>query len=325
MHLDRKTGHIEHRVFSDIAKMLRPGDLLVVNDTRVIPARFYCQRKSGAQIEGLFVRHADGRCWEVMLKNANRCVEGEVISFRNSPTQGLQLLERMGQGLWKVLPQPQGEAEEILDKLGRTPLPPYIRREQQSPDAEDRDRYQTVFAKNPGAVAAPTAGLHFTQELLGNLESLGVKTARVTLHVGLGTFLPVKVDDASQHEMHAEWYELTQQTVDAIAHAKRSGGRVIAVGTTSVRVLESAARRFNGKLAPCSGETKLFLYPPAEFYAVDAMITNFHLPQSTLLMLVAAFCQPGGSGGTRMILDAYAQAVEKRYRFFSYGDAMFIE
>jgi len=325
MHLTRSDGKINHRTFADIVELLQPGDLLIVNNTRVIPARFYCRRESGAQIEGLFVKYLADNCWEVMLKNATRCKEGETVFFRNDELQGLRLMQRLGQGLWKVLPQPAGLAEEILDRLGRTPLPPYIHREQLSPDEEDRDRYQTVFARTPGAVAAPTAGLHFTQKLLEKLQARGISMADVTLHVGLGTFLPVKVDDASKHEMHSEWYEISAQTAEAIGSAKRDGRRVIAIGTTSVRVLESVTRRFDKKIQPCSGETKLFLYPSAEFYAVDAMITNFHLPQSTLLMLVAAFCCPGGNKGIQMILDAYAQAVQQQYRFFSYGDAMFIE
>lgn len=325
MHLSRVNGQVSHHHFPDILEMLRPGDLLVANNTRVIPAKFFCKRKSGANIEGLFVRYLADDSWEVMLKNAVRCKDGEIIDFVNDESQGLQLCERLGGGRWKVSPSPQGKAEDILDKLGKTPLPPYIRREKESPDAEDRQRYQTVFAKTPGAVAAPTAGLHFTDEMLEKIEALGVKRANVTLHVGLGTFLPVKVEDFKQHDMHSEYYELSAETIDAIEQTKKNGGRVIAVGTTTVRVLESVAKRFKGKLEPCYGETKLFLYPPCDFHIVDALLTNFHLPQSTLLMLVSAFVSPNSMAGIETTLNAYAQAVAEKYRFFSYGDAMFID
>jgi S-adenosylmethionine:tRNA ribosyltransferase-isomerase len=323
MVLDRSTGGVEHRRFADLPDLLRPGDLLVLNDTRVIPARFFARRTSGGLIEGLFL-HERPEGWEVMLRNASRCRSDERLAFREDPSQGLTVRRRLGEGRWLVEPDPPGSAEEILLRVGRTPLPPYIRRKRDEPDRDDRRRYQTVFARRAGAVAAPTAGLHFTDELFARLAEIGVQTARLTLHVGPGTFAPVKADKLSEHRMHREWYTLPEEAVESVERTRNSGGRVVAVGTTAVRVLESVAREHDGRLHPSTGWTQLFLYPPAEFHVVDALITNFHLPRSTLLMLVAAFCRPGGTGGIGTILSAYEQAVRERYRFYSYGDAMLI-
>lgn len=345
MRLDRAAGLRSHHRFRELCDLLRPGDLLVLNDTRVIPARFFCRRDSGGRIEGLFLREPSAGQWEVLLKGANRCKAGESLLLlpQNPPASAAQgpsslptrqtpssqvrlaLSENCGQGRWLVHALPALPAVEILDRCGQPPLPPYIVRKQAAPSASDnadRERYQTVFARCAGAVAAPTAGLHFTPELLQQLALRGIQRAAVTLHVGLGTFAPVKVEDLATHPMHREWYDLPAATASAVNAARAEGRRVVAVGTTAVRVLESAAR--SGGVRPTSGWTDLFLYPPAEFHAVDALITNFHLPRSTLLMLVAAFCSPGRSEGLAAILAVYAEAQAAGYRFYSYGDAMLI-
>ncbi len=322
LRLVRATGGIEHRQFTDLPELLRPGDLLVLNDTRVLPAKFPARRRSGAQMEGLFLREREGGDWAVLLKNARRCRPGERLVLGDGQHE-LELVADEGQGEWVVRPVPACPAEELLGRIGSTPLPPYIRRPGPLSDEQDSQRYQTVFARRPGSVAAPTAGLHFTDRLLAALAARGVERTAVTLHVGLGTFLPVKADTLQGHKMHSEWFDLPASAVEAIRRARQRGGRVVAVGTTAVRVLESVAAR--GPLQPTSGWTKLFLYPPAPFGLTDALITNFHLPASTLLMLVAAFCDPGGTRGRALILDAYRQAVEQQYAFFSYGDAMLIE
>ena len=331
MVLRRRGGQVAHHSFSDLPSLLAGGDLLVLNDTRVIPAKFACSRPSGGRIEGLFLREESAGRWEVLLKGARRCKVGESLTLAGceSPVK-LVLLERLGQGRCVLEVRPAAPAVEVLTEAGVTPLPPYIRRAGPDADAQDRRRYQTVYANPPGAVAAPTAGLHFTEDLLAGLEVAGIQTARVTLHVGLGTFAPVKTDRLSEHQIHQEWYELSPAAAEFVNSARRQGRRVIAVGTTAVRVLETIAvdqqiDRRSDEMLPTSGWTDLFLYPPAEFRATDALITNFHLPRSTLLMLAAAFCQPGQTGGVRMILDAYAQAVRNEYRFYSYGDAMLIE
>lgn len=323
MHLARGDGAVSHHVFADLPRLLRPGDLLVVNDTAVIPAKFHCRRVTGGKIEGLFLREAAPGTWEVMLKNAARCKVGQTIAFANDESTRLTLRESHGEGRWLVAVEPQSPAVDVLKRLGQPPLPPYIRRDATHDEPQDRDRYQTVYARQAGAVAAPTAGLHFSHELLGQLGRAGIGLASVTLHVGMGTFLPVKAEDLAQHQIHAEWYELSEEAASQLRDAKRDGRRIVAVGTTSVRVLETVAR--GGSLAASSGWTSIFIYPPAEFGAVDALITNFHLPRSTLLMLVAAFCRPGETGGIGMILDAYREAIRNRYRFYSYGDAMLIE
>jgi S-adenosylmethionine:tRNA ribosyltransferase-isomerase len=314
----------DHR-FDELPSLLRDDDLLVFNDTRVIPAKFACKRQTGGLIEGLFLNVRDDGSWCVLLKNAKRCHIGEQIVFDGDEQQGIELVENLGTGRWAVSPVPKGSAEKILSKVGATPLPPYIHRENLPRSPEDRERYQTVYAQNPGAVAAPTAGLHFTNDLLGQLCKKGIELVNVTLHVGLGTFEPVKTNDLTRHDMHSEYYELSPAAADAINLAKSQSRRIVAVGTTSVRVIESVTSSNDGKIVPATGDTKLFLYPPAKFHVTDALITNFHLPSSTLLMLVAAFCDPGGTTGTERILSVYKQAVSREYRFFSYGDAMFIE
>jgi S-adenosylmethionine:tRNA ribosyltransferase-isomerase len=323
LRLDRTSGQVAHGQFPDIADALRPGDLLVVNTTRVIPARFHLRRASGGAIEALFLRAGEDG-WEVMLKNASRCKPGEQLTLPVMPGQRIELLQRGQRGHWFVAPIPAVDPLALLDQVGSPPLPPYIHRDEAATPA-DRDRYQTVYADTPGAVAAPTAGLHFTPALLDDLAARNIATARLTLHVGPGTFAPVAEEDLTRHDMHSEWYDLPGDCVAAIEQTRRNGGRIVAVGTTSVRVLEAVARDHAGQLAPQAGWTDLFLYPPAEFHIVDALLTNFHLPASTLLLLVAAFCSPGSTDGIAMILSAYHQAVQQRYRFFSYGDAMFIE
>jgi len=320
MLLDRRTGRRTHHVFAELPALLTAGDLLVVNDTRVIPARFEARRRTGGRIEGLFLAERSAGQWEVMLRGAGRCRAGEELAVVGDDRVRLTLGEDLGAGRWRVSLAPPEGALDVLARVGRTPLPPYVRRPGALPDAEDRRAYQTVYAARPGAVAAPTAGLHFTDAVLAALAEAGVERASVTLHVGPGTFAPVKGEDLDAHRMHAEWYELPARTAEAVAAARAEGRRVVAVGTTTVRVLEAAGGAGGGR----RGWTDLFIRPPAAFRAVDALLTNFHLPRSTLLMLVAAFCSPGSTEGVRVILDAYAEAVREGYRFYSYGDAMLI-
>jgi len=350
MVLHRATGRCEHRVFSEVPELLRDGDVLALNDTRVIPARFFCRRGTGGRVEGLFIREAaDGR-WHVMLKNAGRCRPGERLIAGDGVE--LELAADEGAGHWMLKAPLGASAMAILDRIGQTPLPPYIRRPDDSHEAADRPRYQTVYADRPGAVAAPTAGLHFTPAVFEALDARGIERVTLTLHVGLGTFLPVKTARPAEHTMHAEWYDLSDEAADKLSAARQDGRRIVAVGTTSVRVLETVAREKRGQATfspsppcgssghggrpspekvacplffPASDWTDIFIYPPADFRATDALITNFHLPKSTLLMLVAAFCSPGTTDGVKMILDAYAEAVQREYRFYSYGDAMLIE
>ncbi|MFB3891083.1 MAG: tRNA preQ1(34) S-adenosylmethionine ribosyltransferase-isomerase QueA [Phycisphaerae bacterium] len=330
MVLRRGTGTVEHHIFRELPSLLRGGDLLVLNDTRVIPARFFCRRRSGGRIEGLFLRQEFAGRWEVMLKGAGRCAVGEVLSMDGAPEITVTLASGEGGGLWLVDIAPPEDAQDVLARAGVTPLPPYIRRRvgrDLAADGADRERYQTVYADRGGAVAAPTAGLHFTQELLAALEAAGIGTARVTLHVGMGTFLPIKSASVTGHRMHREWYDLPSATADALNAARREGRRIVAVGTTTIRVLETAAAAegFAGQFTPVTGWTDMFIRPPYEFRAADALITNFHLPRSTLLMLVAAFASPGRTDGLKVILAAYEEARRLRYRFYSYGDAMLIE
>ena len=329
MRVNRATDGVSHHVFADLIDLLRSDDLLVVNDTRVIPARFVCRRASGARIEGLFCREPSPGRWEVLLRNARRCKVGRELALIGDQTHVLALVERLDKGRWLVEPRPPAPAEEILRRAGHTPLPPYILRVRgEGPgdreDRRDRRRYQTVYARRPGAVAAPTAGLHFSRSLLKRLSEKGLDTVSVTLHVGPGTFAPVTSPEAAGHEMQSEWYELSASAAAAVNGARASGRRVIAVGTTSVRVLETGGR-LGMPLSPCTGETDVFIYPPAEFSVVDALITNFHLPRSTLLMLVSAFCSPGSTAGVATMLSAYGEAISSGYRFYSYGDAMLIE
>ena len=327
LHLDRASGLRADRGFNQLPQLLGRGDLLVMNDTLVIPARFRCTRSTGGKVEGLFLRASDSGQWEVMLKNAGKCRPGESLAMiADDPDDlgSIELVENLGQGRWLATPTGDGDFLEILQAVGTTPLPPYIHRDPRDDDSNDRQRYQTVYASRPGAVAAPTAGLHFTGELLDALTDAGISTCCLTLHVGAGTFLPVKTDDLAGHRMHTEVYELSAETARAINAARDEGRRIVAVGTTVVRVLETLSAR-SDRVAPASGTTDIFIYPPAEFRSVDALITNFHLPRSTLLMLVSAFCSPGATDGVEMILAAYRHAVESEYRFFSYGDAMLIE
>ena len=324
MRLSRSDGRLAHHRFSDVPALVREGDVLVLNDTRVIPAKFTVRRQTGGRLEALFCRELQKGLWEVLLKGAGRCHGGETLQAEAGEPLSLKLVESLGAGSYAVRVAFAGPAVELLERIGSAPLPPYIRRPGGMTDEQDRQRYQTVYASAPGAVAAPTAGLHFTEALLDELRGGGVEIAFVTLHVGPGTFAPVKGEDLAAHRMHPEWYRLPGETAKKLNAARAAGRRIVAVGSTSLRVLETAAAR-GGPFAETSGWTDLFVYPPAEFRAVDALITNFHLPRSTLLMLVAAFCRPGGIGGVKMIMDAYAEARRLRYRFYSYGDAMLID
>ena len=310
--LNRETGDIRHGHFRDILQELLPGDCLVVNDTKVIPARLY-GRKSGtdALVEILLLKRRENDIWETLVKRGKKCRPGAEIVFGDGILRG-EVLDVADDGNRLIQFRYEGIFEEILDQLGEMPLPPYITHK-----LKDKNRYQTVYAKNEGSAAAPTAGLHFTEELLKEVERLGVKIAHVTLHVGLGTFRPVKVEDVSEHHMHSEFYVVEEDQARMINDTKASGGRVIAVGTTSCRTLESATGE-DGILKAGSGWTEIFIYPGYQFRMIDGLITNFHLPESTLIMLVSAFA------GKEHVLRAYEEAVKEKYRFFSFGDAMYI-
>ena len=315
MVLDKKTGRTEHRIFKDIIEYLNPGDCLVINDTKVIPARLIGEKEgTGAAIEVLLLKRKEDmvNTWEVLVKPGKKAKPGTRISFGNGKLVG-EVIDIVEEGDRLIQFSFDGIFEEILDELGQMPLPPYITHK-----LEDKNRYQTVYAKHEGSAAAPTAGLHFTNELLAEIEAKGVKIARVTLHVGLGTFRPVKVENILDHHMHSEYYEISEEAADTINSVKQSGGRIIAVGTTSTRTLESVADT-HGCIKPCRGWTDIFIYPGYEFKAIDCLITNFHLPESTLIMLVSALA------GKDNVMAAYMEAVENRYRFFSFGDAMFIK
>jgi S-adenosylmethionine:tRNA ribosyltransferase-isomerase len=318
MVLRRESREIEHRHFRELPKLLNSGDLLICNDTKVVPARFLARRNTGAGLEGLFLGEPSPGCWEVLLTKSRRLKAGERLQLGES-SFGFVVVESTGPGLWRVRPDPPADTEKVLACVGRTPLPPYIRREQVAAvaDADDRRRYQTIFARRPGAVAAPTAGLHFTSELLAGLAEAGVQQASITLHVGLGTFQPITAESLQDHEMHGEWFELSAETAARAEAVRKAGRRIVAVGTTSVRVLESCAGA-GGALRSRAGETNLFIYPPYRFRVVRALVTNFHLPRSTLLALVFAFA------GRDLVLEAYRRAVAEEYRFYSYGDAMLI-
>lgn len=300
-----------HRRFDDLPDLLNPGDLLVLNDTRVLPARLLGKRaRTGGKWEGLYLREFPDATWEMLCQTRGSLQEGEIIEIDEFE---LRMIEKLAGGRWRVEPMTRGATLELLERFGHVPLPPYIRKGVDRP--EDRARYQTIYAQSAGAVAAPTAGLHFTEGVFDRLKARGITWTTVTLHVGLGTFQPIQTDDYTQHPMHFEWGQLTQEAADTIRECKARGSRVIAVGTTSVRVLESAWRQ--DSLA-WSGETNLFIHPPYDFKVIDGLITNFHLPRTTLLLLVAAF------GGVDLIQRAYADAIAERYRFYSYGDAMLI-
>lgn len=313
MHLDKKTGEIQHTDFKHIVNYLNPGDCLVINDTRVIPARLYGSKVgTDAGIEILLLKRKENNIWETLVKPGKKAKPGTKISFGDGLLIG-EVLDIVEEGNRLIQFTYDGIFEEILDQLGEMPLPPYITHKLQ-----DKERYQTVYAKNEGSAAAPTAGLHFTKELLQQIQDMGVKIAHVTLHVGLGTFRPVKVDDVEKHHMHSEFYVVEEDQAKLINDTKKNGGRVISVGTTSCRTLESATDE-NGILQAKSGWTEIFIYPGYRFKMIDALITNFHLPESTLLMLVSALA------GKEHIMKAYEEAVRERYRFFSFGDAMMIE
>lgn len=304
---------LAHHHFHELPDLLNPGDLLVLNDTRVLPARLLGKRtRTGGRWEGLFLRQLGDASWEMLCQTRGTLNEGEIIEI--SEAFSLRLVARLPGGRWRAAPVVPGDALGLLERFGHVPLPPYIRKGVAT--EADRERYQTIYARQAGAVAAPTAGLHFTQSVFDRLQARGITWATVTLHVGLGTFQPIQSADYTKHPMHAEWGQITRPAVDAIQSCKTRGGRVIAVGTTSVRVLESMAQR--GPLHACDFETDLYIHPPFEFSVVDALITNFHLPRTTLLLLVAAFAR------VDLTTTAYETAIAERYRFFSYGDAMLI-
>ncbi|WP_343083913.1 tRNA preQ1(34) S-adenosylmethionine ribosyltransferase-isomerase QueA [Blautia producta] len=312
LHLDRETGEIQHTDFKHITRYLNPGDCLVINDTKVIPARLYGSKVgTDAGIEILLLKRKGDNVWETLVKPGKKAKPGTVISFGDGLLTG-EVIDVVEEGNRLIRFHYEGIFEEILDKLGEMPLPPYITHK-----LEDKNRYQTVYAKNEGSAAAPTAGLHFTEELLEEIRQMGVKIAHVTLHVGLGTFRPVKVDDVEKHHMHSEFYVVEEDQAKLINDTKKNGGRIISVGTTSCRTLESAADE-DGNLQAKSGWTEIFIYPGYQFKIIDGLITNFHLPESTLLMLVSALA------GKENIMKAYEEAVRERYRFFSFGDAMYI-
>ena len=311
--LDKETGKTEHHVFKEIVNYLEEGDCLVINDTKVLPARLIGAKVgTDAKIEVLLLKRKENDVWETLVKPGKKAKPGTKISFGDGILVG-EVLDIVEEGNRLIQFQYDGIFEEVLDQLGEMPLPPYI-----THHLEDKNRYQTVYAKHTGSAAAPTAGLHFTPELLKQIEEKGVDIARVTLHVGLGTFRPVKVDNILEHHMHSEFYRIEQSEADKINHAKETGHRVIAVGTTSTRTLEAASDE-NGFLRETSGWTEIFIYPGYKFKAIDGLITNFHLPESTLVMLVSALA------GKEHIMAAYEEAVREKYRFFSFGDAMMIE
>ena len=313
MVLHRDTKQIEHKVFKDIIDYLNPGDCLVLNDTKVIPARLYGKKDTGANVEFLLLKRIEKDDWEAMVRPGNKLKAGAKVSFGDGILKA-EVLETLEGGNRRVRFFYEGIFNEILDKVGLMPLPPYIKENIK----EENEKYQTVYAKYEGSAAAPTAGLHFTEELLEKIKEKGVEIAKVTLHVGIGTFRPVKVENVEEHKMHSEHFYVKQSEADKINKAKENGHRVIAVGTTSCRVLESVSDE-NGKMKEIETDTSIFIYPGYKFKCVDALITNFHLPESTLIMLVSSLA------GKDFIMEAYKTAVEKRYKFFSFGDAMFIE
>ncbi len=311
--LNRETGAVSHHIFKNIVDYLRKGDCLVINDTKVLPARLIGSKiGTDAKIEVLLLKRKENNIWETLVKPGKKAKVGAKISFGDGLLVG-EVVGIVEEGNRLIQFTYEGIFEEVLDQLGQMPLPPYITHQ-----LEDKNRYQTVYAKHAGSAAAPTAGLHFTPELLKQIEEKGVDIARVTLHVGLGTFRPVKVENVLEHHMHSEFYEITEEAAEKINRAKDTGNRVICVGTTSCRTVESAADE-TGHLKACNGWTEIFIYPGYTFKTLDALITNFHLPESTLVMLVSALA------GREKVMAAYEEAVKERYRFFSFGDAMFIE
>ncbi len=310
--LDKQSGEVSHHIFKDIVEYLQAGDCLVLNNTKVIPARLLGEREgTGAHVELLLLKRREGDVWESLVKPGRKCKPGTKLIFGNGLLKA-EVMEMIEEGNRLIKFQYDGIFEEVLDQLGEMPLPPYITHK-----LEDKNRYQTVYAKYEGSAAAPTAGLHFTQELLKQISEKGIKIAYVTLHVGLGTFRPVKEDNILNHHMHSEYYEITKEAANIINNTKEHGGRVICVGTTSCRTVESAATK-TGKVEAGCDNTEIFIYPGYTFKILDGLITNFHLPESTLVMLVSALA------GKEQVMNAYQEAIEEKYRFFSFGDAMFI-
>lgn len=310
--LNKETGETEHHVFKEIINYLNPGDCLVINDTKVIPARLIGERVgTGAKIEVLLLKRRENDIWETLVKPGRKMKVGAKVSFGDGLLVG-EVVDVVEEGNRLIQFHYEGIFEEILDQLGQMPLPPYITHQ-----LKERNRYNTVYATHEGSAAAPTAGLHFTPQLLEEIQKKGIEIARVTLHVGLGTFRPVKVEEVTEHHMHSEFYQIDEEAAEKINHTKENGGRVICVGTTSCRTIESAADE-NGRLKACSGWTEIFIYPGYQFKILDCLITNFHLPESTLIMLVSALA------GRDHVLAAYEEAVREKYRFFSFGDAMLI-
>ena len=312
MVLDKKNGDIQHEIFKNIINYLNSGDCLVINNTKVLPARLLGKKETGANVEFVLLNNIEGDIWEAMVRPGNKLHIGTKVIFGDGLLKA-EILDVLKDGTRKVKFEYQGIFNEILDRIGLMPLPPYIHE-----SLKENDRYQTVYAKYNGSAAAPTAGLHFTQELLDKIKSKGVQIANVTLHVGIGTFRPVKEKNIEDHHMHTEHYYIKKEDAEKINNAKKSGKRVIAVGTTSCRTLETVADE-NGFVKECEGDTSIFIYPGYKFKCMDALITNFHLPESTLLMLVSALA------GKENIMNAYKKAIEEKYRFFSFGDAMFIK
>ncbi len=311
MLFNKRTGELEHRIFKDLTDFLKEGDCLILNDTRVLPARLYGTREdTGAVVEFVLLKQRDLLTWEVLAGPGKKAKVGNRFKFSDDLSS--EVIEVLPDGNRIIKFTCNGEFFAVLDKVGQMPLPPYIKEK-----LNDRERYQTVYSKELGSAAAPTAGLHFTKEMLAELENKGIKIAYVTLHVGLGTFRPVKVEDITEHHMHTEHYSISKSTADIINETKKNGGRVICVGTTSCRTVESAMQKF-GEIKECSDDTGIFIYPGYKFKCMDALITNFHLPESTLIMLVSAFA------GYENTMNAYKTAVNEKYRFFSFGDAMFI-
>lgn len=311
MVIDAKTQKIEHRIFKDVMEYLSEGDCLVINNTKVLPARLYGKKDTGASIEFLLLKRIEGDIWEVMVRPGNKLKPGSKVSFGDGLLKA-EVLEVLEGGNRKVTFEYNGIFNEILDQIGLMPLPPYIKEK-----LKENDKYQTVYAKYDGSSAAPTAGLHFTEELLEKIKQKGVKVANVTLHVGIGTFRPVKVENVEEHAMHSEHYYIKQEDVDLINNAQKSGHKVVCVGTTSCRVLESVADE-NGMVKETEGDTNIFIYPGYQFKCIDRLITNFHLPESTLIMLVSSLA------GKDFVMKAYEEAVKEKYKFFSFGDAMMI-
>ena len=313
MVLNRENKTIEHKTFKDIIKYLKPGDCLVRNNTKVIPARLYGKKETGANVEFVLLKQIEGDIWESIVRPGNKLKPATKVEFGDGLLKAT-ILDIMEGGTRKVKFEYEGIFNEILDKIGLMPLPPYIHE-----SLKEKDRYQTVYAKYDGSAAAPTAGLHFTPELLQKIEEKGVKIANVTLHVGIGTFRPVKEENIEDHQMHTEHFYIKKEDADKINDTKKAGGRIIAVGTTSCRVLETIASEETGLVEATEGDTGIYIYPGYKFKCIDGLITNFHLPKSTLLMLVSALA------GREFVLNAYSEAVKEKYRFFSFGDAMFIE